>query len=185
MQRDANGDLWVFGYGSLMWNPGFSFADAAVADLAGYHRSFCLYSEHYRGTPAHRGLVLGLDLGGHCRGRVFRVPAATAEATLAYLIQREMYGHPIDVYRLEGLAVTVGAAARTAACFVVNREHPHYAGRLSAAAIAERVAAARGISGTNHDYLMQTIAHLEEFGIRDDGLLAVRAALAGRDRAAD
>ena len=97
----GGGDLWVFGYGSLMWNPGFAHAEARPARVYGYHRAFCLYSEHYRGTEARPGLVLGLNRGGSCRGRAFRVPAHDADAAMEYLIAREMYGHEVDVYQLQ------------------------------------------------------------------------------------
>ncbi|MBM3502549.1 MAG: gamma-glutamylcyclotransferase [Alphaproteobacteria bacterium] len=170
MKTDANGDLWVFGYGSLMWNPGFPFITAAPARLRGYHRAFCLYSEHYRGTPERRGLVLGLDRGGSCHGRVFRVGPAAAETTLTYLIEREMFGHPVEVYRLKWLPVALDERSVTAACFVVNRDHPHYAGKLRPERIAEIVRGAMGKSGTNRDYLANTIAHLDELGIRDPRL---------------
>ncbi|MDA1059866.1 MAG: gamma-glutamylcyclotransferase, partial [Proteobacteria bacterium] len=93
-----------------MWHPGFPFVEAAPAYLYGYHRAFCLYSEHYRGTPQRRGLVLGLDRGGSCRGRAFRVAATEAEAAMDYLIKREMFGHAVDVYALKWLRVALGSA---------------------------------------------------------------------------
>jgi cation transport protein ChaC len=167
MQTDANGDLWVFGYGSLMWNPGFAYAAAEPARLRGYHRAFCLYSEHYRGTPERRGLVLGLDRGGSCRGRVFRVAASDAKATLDYLIAREMFGHAMNVYALKWLSVDPGGQPIMAAAFVVNRAHPHYAGKLPAERIADIVRRAAGKSGSNRDYLHHTLAHLAQFGIHD------------------
>ena len=175
MGRDrvqSDRDIWVFGYGSLMWNPGFPYVDARPAHLLGYHRSFCLYSEHYRGTPERRGLVLGLDRGGSCRGRAFRVGAAEAEAAMDYLIKREMFGHEVDVYKLRWLGVALGDSgeAARAACFVVNPAHDHYAGKLSPEEISLIVASASGRSGTNREYLSNTIAHLDELGIADEPL---------------
>lgn len=199
MERNGEGDIWVFGYGSLMWNPGFPYAEVRPAHLHGYHRAFCLYSEHYRGTPERRGLVLGLDRGGSCVGRAFRVAAADAAAAMDYLIAREMFGHAVDVYALKWLPVRLGSepianaggSASTgegrvsrgvsvhAACFVVNPAHDHYAGKLSPARIAEIVAGASGHSGTNRDYLANTIAHLDELGIADGPLHKVQRLVGG------
>lgn len=173
-----DGEIWVFGYGSLMWNPGFAHAEVRPARLHGYHRAFCLYSEHYRGTPERRGLVLGLDRGGSCVGRAFRVLADDAEAALDYLIKREMFGHAVDVYELRWLGVSLLDAADAdkvhAACFVVNTEHDHYAGKLSPERTAEIIAGASGQSGSNREYLTNTIAHLDELGIADGPLHAVQ-----------
>lgn len=170
MHKDS--DIWVFGYGSLMWNPGFPFVEARPAHLQGYHRAFCLYSEHYRGTPERRGLVLGLDQGGSCLGRAFRVAAAEADAAMDYLIKREMFGHEVDVYELRWLPVTLGDTVEdaNAACFVVNPAHDHYAGKLSPEKISEIIARASGTSGTNREYLTNTITQLDELGIADGPL---------------
>ena len=120
-------------------------------------------------------MVLGLDRGGSCRGRAFRVAAAEAEAAIAYLIKREMFGHAVDVYELRWLAVSLrdadqADATAQAACFVVNREHDHYAGKLSPEQTAEIIAGASGQSGSNREYLANTIAHLDELGIADGPL---------------
>jgi len=88
----GRGDLWIFGYGSLMWDPGFHHAEARPALVHGYHRRFCVYSYSYRGTRARPGLVLGLDRGGACKGIAYRVPRRHAKATLAYLWKRELDG---------------------------------------------------------------------------------------------
>ena len=172
MQRDANGDIWVFGYGSLMWNPGFSHAEALPAILRGYHRAFCLYSHYYRGTRERPGLVLGLDRGGVCRGKAFRITAADAEAALHYLIDREMRGE--DVYLLRWREVAMVDRRVTAACFVVNRKHTDYAGRLAHGRIAEIVGGAVGETGSNRDYLLNTVQHLDAIGVRDVNLHRVR-----------
>ena len=104
----ANGsDLWLFGYGSLMWNPGFPHRVAEPALLHGWHRSFCIYSHRYRGTPERPGLVLGLDRGGSCRGMAFRVGAAHAAEALHYLWEREMVG---GVYHMREVSVRTAAS---------------------------------------------------------------------------
>jgi len=169
---NGDGDIWVFGYGSLMWNPGFPYEEVRPAHLHGYHRAFCLYSEHYRGTPKRRGLVLGLDRGGSCRGRAFRVAAPAAAAAMDYLIKREMLGHEVDVYKLRWQRIALGNAGQAvqAACFVVNPAHEHYAGKLPLEEIAAIIAGASGQSGTNREYLANTIAHLDELGIADGPL---------------
>jgi len=171
VQRDANGDLWVFGYGSLMWNPGFPHAEAQPAVLRGYHRAFCLYSHYYRGTYERPGLVLGLDRGGVCLGKAFRIAAVDAEGALAYLIDREMRGE--DVYLLRWREVALVNRCVTAACFVVNRQHGHYAGRLPHDRIAQIISGAVGQTGSNRDYLLNTLQHLDALGVRDANLHGV------------
>ena len=170
MTRTETGEIWVFGYGSLMWNPGFPHLDVRPARFHGYHRAFCLYSHHYRGSEAHPGLVLGLDRGGSCLGRAFRVAARDADATIAYLIDREMFGHEEDVYRLVWPRISVDAHRVPAACFVINPKHPHYAGKLPPNRIAELIRRGVGSAGSNADYLRNTIAHLDDLGIKDGPL---------------
>lgn len=174
MKRTENGDIWVFGYGSLMWNPGFAFLEAQPARLHGYHRAFCLYSHHYRGSEARPGLVLGLDRGGSCLGRAFRIRAADAEAAMDTLIEREMYGHEENVYRLIWRDVRMEARRVPAACFVINTAHPHYAGKLAPQRIADLVRQGVGSGGSNVEYLRNTIRHLDELGIKDGPLHAIR-----------
>ena len=117
-------DLWIFAYGSLMWDPGFPFEEARPALLRGYHRSFCLYSHRYRGTPDKPGLVLGLDAGGACRGIAYRVTARNAQRVLAYLWRREM---PMRVYACREVKVQLAGRSVLARAFVVRRDHPQYA----------------------------------------------------------
>jgi cation transport protein ChaC len=173
---------WVFGYGSLMWDPGFPYAAAHPALLVGYHRRFCLYSQRYRGTPERPGLVLGLDRGGSCRGVVYAVPDEAAEATKAYLWQREL-----DDYAYVPKLLTVrhpGGTVRAQA-FVVDRRQPQYAGALDDDTVAALIAAGVGQRGRNRDYLENTLQHLRTLGVFDRGLerLAerVRALGAGAD----
>jgi cation transport protein ChaC len=124
-------DLWVFGYGSLMWRPGFAFVERASARVTGLHRSLCVYSFGHRGTPEKPGLVLGLDRGGACRGIAYRVAASERTATLAYLRDRElMAGIYVYIEAMRTISLA-GSPARNiqALCYVVDRSHPQYAGR--------------------------------------------------------
>ena len=165
-----NRDLWVFAYGSLMWRPGFPFEEVAHARLTGWSRAFCIYSRHHRGSPRRPGLVLGLDHGGLCEGMAFRVGAAAAPATLAYLREREQI---ISVYREAFVPVTLlktGHPEVTALTFLVERAHPSYAGRLPLMEQARLIRGATGLSGGNIDYIANTLAHLKELGIRERGL---------------
>jgi cation transport protein ChaC len=172
-------ELWVFGYGSLMWRPDFEFSEKAPAALIGAHRSLCIYSFHHRGTEQHPGLVLGLDEGGACRGVAFRVPADKRDGTLDYLRQREQV---TDVYveAFRPVSLLDGSARELEAlCYVVDRAHPQYAGRLSIEAQASLVRSAIGRSGSNIDYVLNTVRHLEEAGIDDVELMALAAHLGG------
>jgi cation transport protein ChaC len=170
-------ELWVFGYGSLMWRPGFEFAEQAPAALIGAHRSLCIYSFHHRGTIEKPGLVLGLDEGGACRGVAYRVHPEGRDLTLAYLREREQI---TDVY-LEAhkpISLLDGSGRNLEAlCYVVDRKHPQYAGRLSIDTQARLVRSAIGRSGANIDYVLNTVRHLEEAGIDDVELMALAAKL--------
>ncbi len=155
-------DFWVFGYGSLMWHPGFPHVEVRVGRLHGYHRRFCIYSWRYRGTPERPGLVLGLDRGGACRGLAYRVPAAEADGVLDYLYEREMI---TGVYTPHWLTVETEQGPVTAAGFVVDREHEQYTGRLSLEKTAELIAQGHGERGACHEYLANTVRHLEALGL--------------------
>lgn len=168
--HDPPGDLYVFGYGSLIWKPGFAHAGMHPALLRGYHRRFCLWSRLYRGTPARPGLVLGLDRGGACRGVAFRVPQAAREEVLAYLDARENPDNEAVYVRRE-LPVTLLDQGRivTAVTYVANRTHPSY-GRPGPDTAAAAIAQGVGQAGSNRDYLLHTVAHLDAMGVRDAGL---------------
>lgn len=171
--------LWVFGYGSLMWRPGFRFEEAYPALLRGWHRAFCLTSTHYRGTAKAPGLVLGLAPGGACVGRVFRVAPARARRTIDYLRARENI--PPGVYIERFVAVRIGKRRVRALTYVANRDHPDYAGGLSRAAVLAHIRRGRGVAGSNLDYLANTVRHLDAMGIADGPLHRLRdAAFAGR-----
>jgi cation transport protein ChaC len=226
-------ETWIFGYGSLMWNPGFAFAEARPARLTGYHRAFCIYSIHYRGTERQPGLVLGLDRGGVCDGIAFRLAPEQRQAVLNYVRRRELiYG----VYREALVAVDLrhapspphprpgltpgrdlsppgrgegganGDAASTsprrgevgsdcrsllgegvrtvwAVAYIAERAHPAYAGCLPLAREAKLIRRSAGRGGTNLDYLLSTLRHLKELGIREprlERLVTLTGALAAR-----
>ena len=163
-------DLWVFGYGSLMWRPEFPFAERVPARVIGLHRSLCVYSFVHRGTPERPGLVLGLDRGGACRGIAYRVPAAERAATLAYLRAREQV---TKVYRetVRGVMLAGRPERRVdAVCYVVDRSHPQYAGRLTLAEQLHHVRQGHGQSGQNRDYVLETVKELEALGYRETEL---------------
>lgn len=164
-------DLWVFGYGSLMWRPGFDFEECHPAVLEGWHRAFCVYSRHWRGTPERPGLVLGLDVGGRCRGVAFRVAAARAEAVVDYLDERELIGY---AYHATTLPVRLEGGGDVAAyTFAADRQHHHYAGTLGLGEAAAIIMNAEGCGGLNRDYLINTIRRLEQDGFADPELHAL------------
>jgi cation transport protein ChaC len=163
-------DLWVFGYGSLMWRPGFEFAEQVPARLIGEHRALCVYSFDHRGTPEKPGLVLGLDRGGACRGIAFRVAARRRNDTVGYLRSREQ---TTNVYREVMRSVWLENEARqrvSALAYVVDRGHVQYAGRLSLAEQLHYVRQGHGRSGNNRDYVLSTVKSIEAQGFRDPQL---------------
>jgi glutathione-specific gamma-glutamylcyclotransferase len=164
------GDLWVFGYGSLMWNPGFEHVRSAPALLRGYHRAFCIHSRHYRGTPEQPGLVLGLARGGACRGVAFLVAARKVNAVLAQLWDREMSGYD---YRVRLVTIEVESRRRSALAFIADPAGESYAGRLELGHIAATIAKCRGAHGANVEYLENTLRHLDEMGLREGKLHAI------------
>ncbi len=170
IDEHETGDLWVFGYGSLMWRPGFAVLERVPARLKGLHRALCVYSFAHRGTPERPGLVLGLDRGGMCRGIAFRVAAAARAKTIADLRTREQV---TGVYRETTRRIELEDAARrqvSALCFVVDRGHVQYAGRLSLAERVHYVRQGHGQSGANRDYVLQTVRALEALGYRETDL---------------
>ena len=166
----SNADLWIFGYGSLMWRPGFPYEEAVHAILIGAHRALCVYSHVHRGTPHRPGLVLGLDLGGTCEGIAFRVAAKDERATLSYLRRREQVTNVYyPVHRLVSLKLEKPEMAR-ALCYMVNRRHRQYAGVLPLDVQAHLVRRSQGRSGRNIDYVVNTMRHLRECGVVDGRL---------------
>lgn len=164
-------NFWVFGYGSLMWNPGFPTVSRRPAVLHGAHRALCIHSWVHRGTRESPGLVLGLDRGGSCRGVAFEVAGEEGEAVLAYLRERELV---TAVYLETVRTVRFDNGERVKAlAYVVDRTHEQYAGRMGDADIAGIVRRATGGSGANLDYVVNTLAHLRDEGIHDPHLEAV------------
>jgi cation transport protein ChaC len=161
-------DLWVFGYGSLMWRPGFEADETLRAELDGWHRDFCVYSRHWRGTPDKPGLVLGLDAGGTCRGQAFRVAAPRRAEVIDYLNERELVGY---AYLARFLPVRLeDGRAVEAYTFVADTGHHHYAGRLPLERAAAIIMDAEGCAGLNRDYLINTIRQLESDGFAEGAL---------------
>lgn len=158
-------ELWVFGYGSLIWRPGFPFLERRTARLIGAHRALCVYSWVHRGTPERPGLVLGLDRGGTCRGLAFRVASEERDAVLAYLREREQVT-AVYLERMREIRFDDGSATR-ALTFVVDRKHGQYAGKLDPETQFSIVAQAAGQSGVNRDYVINTASHLAELGMPD------------------
>jgi len=165
------GHYWIFGYGSLLWSPGFAPEEARPAVVHGYHRRFCIYSIRYRGTAERPGLVLGLDRGGSCAGMILRMPFAGRERMLAALWEREML---TPVYHPRIVRARVAGGTVPALAFVVDRRHRQYTGRLDVAAAAAMIAAAQGDRGPCREYLERTVAELERLGLRDSSLFRLR-----------
>jgi cation transport protein ChaC len=158
-------DAWVFGYGSLMWNPAIHVVDTQVAVVHGHHRAFCLNMLMGRGSPESPGLMLALDRGGSCRGTVHRIAAEHVDSELRILWMREMLG---GTYRPRWVEARTEAGGVRAITFVANRAHPRYAGKLPETTVVERIARAVGHLGTNRHYLFRLEEQLRSHGV-DDG----------------
>lgn len=153
---------WIFGYGSLIWNPGFDFCESQLARVHGYHRSFCISSARYRGTPEAPGVVLGLDRGGSCVGMAFRLRAGTRGAALQAVFDREMTG---GVYLAREVSITLRCGQRQSAlAFVSNPSSTAYV-RASEAEIVRRLRHCQGERGPNRDYALATWRSLSEHGV--------------------
>ncbi len=162
--------IWIFGYGSLMWNPGFEYCDKQVARLSGYQRSFCMRSVHYRGTAAHPGLVLALDVskGAYCDGLAFQVARENIDQVQKYLRERELIS---AAYLEVCLPITLGCGEQVlAVTYVIDADHAQYCGGMTAQEQAKIIATATGEYGPNTEYLHNTAAHLHELNIADADL---------------
>ena len=175
----GDGDLWVFAYGSLMWDPRFPHIETRPAVLHGYHRSLCIFSVRNRGTPDRPGLVVGLDRGGSCRGHALRVAADNVEATRAYLYEREL-GTGVYTPALRKVRLDRNEAV-PALAFVTRRDHVQYAGGLTPEHAAELVLQGHGAYGSSLDYLQNVVRHLDAFGIDDGPLHRVLALAEAKD----
>jgi glutathione-specific gamma-glutamylcyclotransferase len=173
---------WVFGYGSLMWRPGFQFIERSAATLHGRRRAFCIYSVHHRGTYECPGLVLGLAPGGATRGVAYRVSEAEWPAAYAYLREREQ---PSETYYEDRRHVRLADGRRIdAMVFLSDPRHAQWAGALSLQRQAELIAGATGLSGPNVDYLRDLVAHLREEGLHDSAMEALLKLVERRELAA-
>ena len=174
LKMDEKQTFWVFGYGSLIWRPGFEFVSSQSAYLCGYHRSLCVYSHTYRGTPKNPGLVFGLVPGGCCEGRAFEVSAGIWPKVRAYLRERET-----NVYHelQNGVRLADGHMVN-ALIFVADNSHAQYAGRLDMQKQLDVVRNAKGQIGSNRDYVVNTVTHLDELGIEDSYLAKLGKSLA-------
>jgi len=178
------GNLWVFAYGSLMWRPDFDYLERRPARLIGAHRCLCVYSFVHRGTPEKPGLVLGLDRGGNCRGIAYRVAAANRAATIAYLRSREQV---TMVYREVMRAVWLDDDPQqrvSALCYLVDRGHEQYAGRLKLDQQFHFVRQGHGRSGNNREYVLAAVKEIEAQGYRDAKLHLLAERLKGPHEAA-
>ncbi len=172
----------MFGFGSLMWRPGFPFVERAPATLHGRRRAFCIYSVHHRGTHERKGLVLGLAPGGSTRGVAYRVADADWAETYAYLREREQ---PTETYVEARVAVRLADGRRLRALgFLSDTGHPQWAGALSLERQAELIAGASGLSGRNVDYLADLVEHLRAEGIHDRSMETLLAMVQAREAAA-
>ncbi|MDF2810975.1 MAG: gamma-glutamylcyclotransferase [Microvirga sp.] len=172
----GDGDLWVFGYGSLMWRPGFPYVERSHAQLHGYHRALCILSHVHRGTPEKPGLVLGLDRGGRCHGVAFRIADSEAEATIHYLREREQ-ATSVYLERRVSVRLPDGRTVR-ALSYIADRKHAQYAGRLDFDEVLRLVRRGVGISGQNPDYVRSTYEHLLGMGVVDPLLRRITEVLA-------
>ena len=174
---DLSGGAWLFGYGSLIWNPAFHFTDRLIGTVYGYHRRFCLWTHLGRGCPERPGLVLGLERGGSCRGVAFHIAPDAVEEELAIVWRREMLS---GAYMPRRVSVRTALGDIPAITFVINHAHERYARFLPDERIAEVIAAARGFLGPCADYLINTVDHLAQLGIHDRPLEKLRQQVLAR-----
>ena len=171
LENLPRGDLWIFGYGSLMWSPGFRARRKSVALARGYHRAMCILSHRYRGTPRKPGLVMGLCHGGSCWGMAFQVPEARVRRVLAALWRREMLN---KVYKPSLIPVTVAPGRRVRAlAFVADPAHPQFVRELDLHGRARLVAQGIGQRGPCLDYIRNTLEHMLALGLDDPHLSRV------------
>ncbi|MGH6918672.1 MAG: gamma-glutamylcyclotransferase [Geminicoccaceae bacterium] len=169
---DLSRGVWVFGYGSLIWNPAFHFTDRVVGRVFGFHRRFCLWTHLGRGCPERPGLVLGLERGGSCRGVAYHIAQGAAREELDIVWRREMIS---DAYVPRWVDVRTPIATVRAITFTINQAHERYARDLSDEEAAAAIAGASGFLGACADYLINTVDHLAELGIHDRPLERLRA----------
>jgi cation transport protein ChaC len=180
----STGDVWLFGYGSLIWNPACAFVEERIGSASGWHRSFCLgWTTVYRASVARPGLMLALDRGGESRGVVYRLPPGAVEENLGKLVRREMFGQPSPMVP-RWVNVRTGAGPLRAVAFVIDRKSGLYVSGTAIGEIADALATAAGERGTMADYLYSTVKQLEERGIHDRHLWRLQELVAKRIEAA-
>lgn len=168
----GGGDVWMFAYGSLIWNPMIHFTERRIATVHGYHRRFCLWTHLGRGSVETPGLILGLERGGACRGVVYRIEKDLAQPELELLWRREMV---TGSYCPRWVSIATQEGGRGwAIAFIINRAHPRYAGLVPEDRIVAAIAKAKGALGPCASYLFDTAAHLEALGVRDERLFRLR-----------
>ena len=170
-----SGDIWVFGYGSLMWNPGFDFVEVRRARAYGVHRAPCIYSWVHRGTRERPGIVLGLAQGGACIGKAFKISQKNRDETLDYLRARELVTN-VYLERIRPIVLETGEPVR-AVTYVADTKHEQFAGRLGHESLIAQIKGAVGKSGPNESYITDTADHLREMGIRDSLMERITAEL--------
>lgn len=163
-QHRPGAPVWVFGYGSLMWNPAFLYAERRSGLVHGYHRSYCMWTAGGRGTPELPGLMLALDYGGSCRGIAYRIAPDQVEEELEIVWSREMIGR---AYLSRWARVRTDRGLVRALTFVIDRSYIRYAGKVPRDVLAAHLATATGRLGSSMEYLENTVAHLDELGIQD------------------
>jgi cation transport protein ChaC len=166
------GRVWVFAFGSLIWNPAFHYAERRTARIHGWHRQFCLWSRFGRGSPERPGLMLSLESGGSCTGVAYRLAARTAATELDVIWRREMF---TMAYRPVWTVARTPKGPEPAIAFTANRGHERYAPGLAFGEVARFLATGAGPMGRCCDYLFDTVAHLRQLGIRDRRLEALEA----------
>ena len=161
-----NEHFWVFGYGSLMWNPGFEFVEVTQAKIDNFHRSPCIYSWVHRGTRERPGIVLGLAHGGVCNGMAYRVSKKLQNKTLDYLRARELVTN-VYLETTQTIALRSGEQV-DAVTYIVDTQHEQYAGKLSFEKLIDQIKGASGRSGPNEGYFIDTAVQLEKMKIDDE-----------------
>jgi len=175
----SHSDVWIFAYGSLIWNPTVKFSDRRVGTIYGWHRRFCLWTPLGRGTPENPGLMLGLDRGGSCRGIAYQIPAEDVLTELLILWRREMV---VGSYTPRWVKVVDGKERWDAIAFTINHNHIMYTGDISSEVVVNSLATANGKLGTCADYLSQTIDGLMQYGIQDKQLLKLQKSVVAKQQ---
>ena len=173
--ENSDDDIWVFGYGSLMWNPGFDYLEVKRARMQGVHRAPCIYSWVHRGTRERPGIVLGLARGGACVGKAFRIDVKKSEEILNYLRTRELVTNVYLERTRFGILETGERVSMVT--YIADTKHEQYAGHLTNDQLVDQIRGAVGKSGPNESYIIDTAEHLLEMGIRDGLMEAVTQAL--------